>query len=36
MTYSQKLKAGDTFPILEAATLNGTKVRLGQPQGDTT
>lgn len=36
MAYSQKLKAGDTFPTLEATTLDGTKVRLGQPQGDAT
>ena len=36
MTYSQKLKAGDTFPTLEATTLDGTKVTLGQPQGDAT
>ncbi|EGQ9935385.1 redoxin domain-containing protein, partial [Vibrio vulnificus] len=34
MAYSQKLKAGDTFPTLEATTLDGKKVRLGQPQGD--
>ncbi|HAS6674676.1 TPA: redoxin domain-containing protein, partial [Vibrio parahaemolyticus] len=36
MAYSQKLKAGDTFPTLEATTLDGTKVRLGQSQGDAT
>ncbi|WP_133560730.1 redoxin domain-containing protein, partial [Marinomonas communis] len=36
MTYSQKLKAGDAFPILEATKLDGTKVKLGKPEGDTT
>lgn len=36
MTYSQKLKAGDAFPTLEATKLDGTKVKLGQPQGDAT
>ena len=34
MAYSQKLKAGDTLPLLEATTLDGTRVTLGQPQGD--
>ena len=34
MTYTQKLKAGDTFPTIEATTLDGTKVVLGQPQGE--
>ncbi|KAA8597622.1 redoxin domain-containing protein [Vibrio sp. 10N.286.52.C3] len=36
MTYSQKLKAGDTFPTLEATKLDGTKVKLGQPRGEAT
>ncbi|HCG9718973.1 TPA: peroxiredoxin family protein [Vibrio parahaemolyticus] len=36
MTYSQKLKAGDAFPTLEATKLDGTKVKLGQPQGNAT
>ncbi|MDP5252771.1 MULTISPECIES: peroxiredoxin family protein [unclassified Vibrio] len=36
MAYSQKLKAGDTFPTLKATTLDGNEVTLGQPQGDAT
>lgn len=34
MGYSQRLKAGDMFPKQEATLLDGTKVTLGQPQGD--
>ena len=33
---SVKLKAGDTFPELQATLLDGTSVTLGQPQGNAT
>ena len=36
MGYSKKLKAGATFPVLEATKIDGTKVKLGQPQGEAT
>ncbi|MDG3084832.1 peroxiredoxin-like family protein [Vibrio hannami] len=36
MAYSQKLKAGDTFPALTATLLDGSTVKLGEPQGDAT
>ncbi|MYM61570.1 redoxin domain-containing protein [Vibrio tetraodonis] len=34
MAYSQKLKAGDTFPNIQVATLDGQLVTLGQAAGD--
>ena len=34
MTSSNKLKAGDEFPAIEAALLDGSTVTLGKPQGD--
>ncbi|KLV04113.1 thioredoxin peroxidase [Photobacterium aquae] len=36
MAISAKLKAGDSFPTIEATLLDGNKVRLGQPQGEAT
>ncbi|WP_045391152.1 redoxin domain-containing protein [Vibrio rotiferianus] len=36
MATSVKLKAGDSFPSLQATLLDGSSVTLGQPQGDAT
>ncbi|WP_025819314.1 redoxin family protein [Shewanella marina] len=36
MTYSVKLKAGDSFPDIQATLLDGSAVTLGQPSGDAT
>lgn len=36
MATSVKLKAGDSFPHLQATLLDGSSVTLGQPQGDAT
>lgn len=36
MAHSTKLKAGDTFPTLEATQLDGSAVTLGKPQGSST
>ncbi len=36
MATSVKLKAGDSFPSLQATLLDGSSVTLGQPKGDAT
>ncbi|OAN12995.1 thioredoxin peroxidase [Photobacterium jeanii] len=36
MAHSVKLKAGDTFPSLDATLLDGSRVTLGKPQGEAT
>ena len=36
MDYSVKLKAGNDFPALTATMLDGSEVKLGEPQGDAT
>ncbi|PSW21309.1 AhpC/TSA family protein [Photobacterium sanctipauli] len=36
MPYSNKLKAGDAFPAMDATLLDGSKVTLGKPAGGAT